>query len=178
SQRYRVPVEDLRPWHYADMFFQRTPKIGSVNLDPFFDGQKLEDLALKTYDGLGMDARDVLDRSDLYERDKKDQHAFCIHIDREGDVRTLCNLQPSLRWMDTLLHELGHAVYDKYIPHDIPWLLREPAHILTTEAMAIMMGGMASDRTWLTQIRGVNNGEVDQLVAPIKKFKRLERLIF
>ena len=178
SERYHVSVEDLRPWHYSDLYFQRAPKIGSVNLDPFFADQKLEELALKTYDGLGMDTRDVLARSDLYEREGKDQHAFCTHIDREGDVRVLCNLQPSLRWMDTLLHELGHAVYDKYIPHEIPWLLREPAHILTTEAMAIMMGGMSSDRDWLTQIRGASADQIDKLVGPIKKYKRLERLIF
>jgi peptidyl-dipeptidase A len=80
--------------------------------------------------------------------------------------------------MDTLLHELGHAVYDKYIPHEIPWLLREPSHILTTEAMALMMGGMSSDRTWLTQIRGASGDEVDKLIGQIKKFERLARLIF
>src|SRR5258707_6723692 len=89
SERYHVPVEDLRPWHYSDLYFQRAPKIGSVNLDPFFADQKLEELALKTYDGLGMDTRDVLARSDLYEREGKDQHAFCTDIDREGDVRVL-----------------------------------------------------------------------------------------
>ncbi len=178
SEQYRVPVEQLRPWHYSDMFFQRAPKVGSVNLDKYFADQKLEDLALKTYDGLGMDARDVLVRSDLYERDMKNQHAFMIHVDREGDVRIFCNLQQNMRWMDTLLHELGHAVYDKYIPHSLPWLLREPAHILSTEAMAILMGGMTTTRDWLTQIRGLPAAEVDQLQSQIKKFIRLERLIF
>ncbi len=178
SERYHVPVEALRPWHYADVFFQRAPKVGSVDLDGYFKDQTLEDLALKTYDGLGMEVRDVLARSDLYERDRKDQHAFCTHLDREGDVRILCNLQKNLHWMDTLLHELGHSVYDKYIPHELPWLLREPSHILTTEAMAILMGGMSTDRDWLTQIRGLPAAEVDRLMDKIKKYQRLERLIF
>ncbi|MEP7284155.1 MAG: M2 family metallopeptidase [Chloroflexota bacterium] len=178
SQRYRVPVEDLRPWHYSDMFFQRAPKVGSVDLDVFFDGQNLEALALKTYDGLGMDTRDVIARSDLYERPMKNQHAFCIHVDREGDVRTLCNLQSNRRWMDTILHELGHAVYDKYIPHEIPWFLREPAHILSTEAMAILMGGMTFERDWLTQIRDLDAAEVDGIIKQVAQYRRLERLIF
>ena len=51
--------------------------------------------------------------SDLYARDGKSQHAFCIDIDREGDVRVLCNVEPSERWMETMLHEFGHAVYDR-----------------------------------------------------------------
>jgi peptidyl-dipeptidase A len=97
---------------------------------------------------MGWDDVRVLARSDLYERDGKDQHAFCMHVDREGDVRMLCNLKPTLRWMDTLLHELGHGVYDKYIPQDLPWLLRTPAHILSTEAMALMMGNITIDPEW------------------------------
>ena len=178
SERYHVRIEDLRPWHYADRFFQRAPQIGNVNLDQFFADQKLEDLALQTYDGLSMEVRDVLERSDLYERPKKNQHAFCTHLDREGDVRILCNLQANRRWMDTLLHELGHAVYDKYIPTSIPWLLREPAHILSTEAMAILMGGMTYDRDWLTQIRGLPAGKVDSILSDVKQQNRLDRLIF
>ena len=55
----------------------------------------------------------MLERSDLYARDGKSQHAFCIDIDHEGDVRVLCNVEPSERWMDTMLHEFGHAIYDR-----------------------------------------------------------------
>ncbi len=178
SKRFNVPVEDLRPWHYADMFFQRAPKTGTINLDPFFANQKLEDLALKTYDGLNMDTRDILARSDLYEREGKDQHAFCTHIDRAGDIRILCNLQPIQRWMDTLLHELGHGVYDKYIPLDLPWLLRTPSHILTTEAMALLMGDMTFDRDWLIQIRGLPTSEVEDFLPVVRQYDRLEKLIF
>ncbi len=178
GQRFKTPVEELRPWHYADMFFQEAPQIGGIDLDPMFEGQKLEDLATRTYDGLGMDVRDILARSDLYERQGKDQHAFCTHIDREGDVRALCNLQPNLRWMTTLLHELGHAVFDKYIPLDLPWLLRTPAHTLTTEAMAILMGGLSADCDWLTQIRGLPACEIEGVGLTIRKHQRLAALIF
>jgi peptidyl-dipeptidase A len=178
SERYHVPVADLRPWHYTDLFFQRAPKIGSVNLDPMFADQNLEALATKTFDGLGMDVRDILARSDLYEREKKDQHAFCTHIDREGDVRTLCNLQPVARWMDTLLHELGHGVYDKYIPQDLPWLLRTPSHILSTESMALLMGAQTFERDWLTQIRGLADQQVEDVTSGLKKHRRMAQLIF
>ncbi len=178
SERFHVPAEDLRPWHYSDLFFQRVPKLGTTDFDQYFRDQKLEDLATKTYDGLGMDVRDILARSDLYEREKKDQHAFCTHIDREGDVRTLNNLVPSERWMDTLLHELGHGVYDKYIPQSIPWILRQPAHILSTEAMAELMGGLPLERDWLINVRGLSASVADSLVEAAHKRDVLARLIF
>ncbi len=178
SKRFHVPVEGLRAWHYSDPFFQEAPKTGSVDLDPYFADQKLEDLALKTYDGLGLDVRDILARSDLYEREKKNQHAFCTDIDREGDIRTLCNLRPNRYWLDTLLHELGHGVYDQYVPRGIPWLLRTSAHTLSTEAMALIMGSIIFEKDWLIQIRGLPVTEVDKLTAAIRRYERLKELIF
>jgi len=178
SQRFGVPVDELMPWHYADPFFQRAPMLGDLNFDALFEGKDLVELALRTYDGMGMEARDILDRSDLYPRDGKDQHAFCTHIDREGDVRTLCNLQPSLRWMETLLHELGHGVYDKYIPKNLPWLLRSFPHILTTEAMAMLMGAITLDPEWHQQVLGRTPDQAQQAgEVGVKRF-RLEELIF
>ena len=85
--------------------------IGS-DADRYFRGKDLETLTRKTYDGMGLEVRDVLARSDLYERAGKDQHAFCIRIGREYpyDVRVLANVRSDSYWMDTMLHEFGHAV--------------------------------------------------------------------
>ena len=48
----------------------------------------------------------------LFPRDGKCQHAFCIDVDRAGDIRVLANVVPTQQWMDTMLHELGHATFD------------------------------------------------------------------
>jgi peptidyl-dipeptidase A len=178
SERFGVPVEELMPWHYADPFFQKAPMVGAVDYDVLFEGRDLTELALRTYDGLGMEVRDILERSDLYEREGKDQHAFCMHVDREGDVRVLCNLEPTLRWMETLLHELGHAVYDKYIPRDLPWMLRTFPHLLTTEAMALLMGALTLDPAWHAQVMGAPDDDAAARgTAGAERF-RLEELIF
>jgi peptidyl-dipeptidase A len=178
SQRFGIPAGELMPWHYADLFFQRAPMLGGFDFDALFEGQNLEELAVKTYDGLGMDVRDILNRSDLYEREGKDQHAFCMDVDREGDIRVLCNLKPSLRWMDTLLHELGHGVYDKYIPRELPWLLRTIPHVLSTEAMAMLMGAATLDPEWHADVLGSPAHEAEKVgKAGFARF-RLEELIF
>ena len=51
--------------------------------------------------------------------------------------------------MSTSLHEFGHAVYDKYNDRNLPWVLREPAHTFTTEAIAMLFGRFASNAAWI-----------------------------
>jgi Zn-dependent M32 family carboxypeptidase len=63
---------------------------------------------------------------DLHPRPGKDQHAFCLDVDRAGDIRVLANLAPGEEWLDVLLHEVGHAVYDDHIDRSLPWVLGRP----------------------------------------------------
>ena len=178
AARFRIPLEALRPWHYGDRFFQDAPDMGEVDLDVLFSDKDPVRLSEATYDGLSLEVRDILARSDLYARDGKNQHAFCIDIDREGDVRTLNNLEPNHRWNETLLHELGHAVYDKYLDPALPWLLRRPPHTLSTEAVAILMGSLTYDAEWLRQVAGVPAAEAEKLAWAAQAKGRALRLIF
>ncbi len=68
SERFGCPAGDLRPWHYDDPFFQEPPAAGSVSLDQWLASADLEALTVRTYDGLGLDVRGVLERSDLLPR--------------------------------------------------------------------------------------------------------------
>ncbi len=69
------------------------------------------------FNGIKLNIDDLIENSDLYEKEGKYQHAYCTDIDRAGDVRVLCNIKENQRWMGTMLHEFGHAVYDKkYFP--------------------------------------------------------------
>lgn len=178
ANHFGINERDLQPWHYGDRFFQRAPEIASISMDPYFADRDPVELAYKTYDGLGMDVHEIIERSDLYPREGKDQHAFCIDIDREGDIRTLNNLEPSHHWTATLLHELGHAVYDQYIDHTLPWIIRTPPHSLTTEAIAVMMGALTYDHSWLSSVLGIKDDEAEQLSIAATEQQRAERLIF
>jgi peptidyl-dipeptidase A len=178
AKQFGIEEDELRPWHYGDPFFQTAPEIYDLDMDEFFQEKDPTVLATITYEGIGIDVRDILERSDLYPREGKDQHAFSIDLDREGDIRTLNNLEPSHRWNTTLLHELGHAIYNKYIDLTLPWLLRLPSHSITTEAVAILMGSLTSDREWLSQILGVSESEADHLAQIAAARERAGRLIF
>jgi peptidyl-dipeptidase A len=166
SARYGVPVQNLRSWHWDDFFSQEAPAVPTVDLDPVFEKVEQESFARAYFSEIGLPVDDVLARSDLYERKGKEQAAFCTDIDREGDVRILCNLRPNERWMRTLLHELGHAVYDKFLPRELPFLLRAPAHTLSTESIAMYFGRLTGDPDWLRArlIPDLDSGVEDEIL--------------
>ncbi|HLQ45374.1 MAG TPA: M2 family metallopeptidase [Planctomycetaceae bacterium] len=148
-----VNVDDLRPWHYHDPFFQESPAVFGTDLDAIYKQADILKLCREFYIGIELPIDDVLARSDLFEKPGKSPHAFCTDIDREGDVRVLANIVPSERWMDTMLHELGHSVYSsKNIPQSVPHVLRGASHILTTEGLAMMMGRLGKNGVWQEQM--------------------------
>jgi len=178
ATRFGCSPSDLRPWHLDDPFFQDSPVEGAVDLDPFFAGADLEALTMRTYDGLGLDVRAVFEQSDLYARAGKSQHAFCIDIDRAGDVRVLCNVEPSERWMDTMLHEFGHAIYDRECDDTLPWVVRGAAHALTTEGIAMLMGRLPRDPRWLRNVAEVDDDAVAAIAPALEEARRAALLVF
>jgi peptidyl-dipeptidase A len=178
GRHFGIKASELHPWHFGDRFFQKPPPMGEVDFDSLFGDKDPVGLATRTYDGLGMEVRDVLARSDLYARPGKNQHAFMTHIDRAGDIRTLNNLERNLQWNSTLHHELGHAVYEKYLDQELPWLLSAPAHILATEAIAILMGGLTVHEEWLKSVLGVPASKAEAVAAAAGDRRRAQDLIF
>ena len=178
ARRFGVDVEALRPWHYADVFFQEAPNISEVNLDELFAKLDVVGLAKDFFRGINLSIDDLVEKSDHYERPGKNQHAFCIHINRKGDVRVLANVRPTAKWMETMLHEYGHAVYDKQLDPSLPFTLRTPAHLITTEATAMLMGRLAHNAEWLGRMISLPLNLKQIISAEMKETFRLRMLIF
>ena len=142
AERFNVSKDELGPWSWSEPFGQEDP-LDVKDLDKLVQGIDMIESVEKFYQTMGINVEKILKKSDNFERPGKNQHAFCIHIDREGDVRTLNNVKPTLRWLETLLHELGHAIYELGYDVNLPWLLKEPPHMITTEAMALLAGRQA-----------------------------------
>ncbi|QIN84927.1 peptidase M3A and M3B thimet/oligopeptidase F [Rubrobacter tropicus] len=181
--REKFGVEVVRPWFLSDPFFQETPEDGNLDTDRFFEGKDLEALTRKTYDSLGLEVRGVVAKSDLYARPGKNQHAFCLPVGRDYpyDVRVLANLRagkPDAYWMNTMLHEFGHAVYDRHINLKLPYLLRGVSHIATTEAIALMMGALGEEPGWLQSVAGVPEDELASERERLAARRREELLVF
>jgi len=135
------------------VFFQALPP-DDDRPDPFTSADPVA-LMRRTYEGLGLDVEAALENSDLYPRDGKNQHAFCTHLDRAGDVRVLANIVPSRRWTRTMLHEFGHAAYDLYLDTNLPWNLVRPPHACLTEGVAMLIDRLPNDAIWCERVGGV-----------------------
>ena len=178
AKKYGVAPAELMPWHYHDPFFQETPMVYDLDLDVYYEDKDVKKLAEQFYAGLGLPVDAILAHSDLYEKEGKNPHAFCTHIDREGDVRILCNLKNNENWMETILHELGHGVYDKYLDYSTPYLLRSPAHSFTTEAMAMFFGRLSRNPAWMQQMLDLSDAQRAEIEKVGGKYAQLKQLIF
>jgi peptidyl-dipeptidase A len=178
AKKYGVSPDKLMPWHYHDPFFQETPMVYNLDLDAYYKDKDVKTLAERFYAGIGLPVDAILAHSDLYEKEGKSPHAFCTHIDREGDVRVLCNLKNDEYWMETILHELGHGVYDKYLDYSTPYLLRSPAHAFTTEAMAMFFGRLSRNPVWMQEMLGLSKAQRADIERVSDKYARLKQLIF
>lgn len=176
AARFGCTPADLRPWHYADPFFQQAPA-GEADFTPFFAGLHFESVAERFFAAAGLEIGELLKKADLYERPGKNQHAFCMSVDRGADIRVLCNLQPTEKWMGTLLHEYGHAVYDQYVDPSLPWLLRSHAHILATEASAMLFGRLSKNPVWLRRWAGADPAALAAVAAPAARAVREQLLV-
>ena len=178
AKSYDIAVGDLMPWHYHDPFFQRTPLVYEQDLDLYYKDKDVKELAEKYYAGVGLPVNDILAKSDLYDRKGKYPHAFSHDVDRRGDVRILCNLQNTERWMETILHELGHAIYSKYHDRNEPWLLREPAHSFTTEAIAMFFGRLSRNPAWMQEMLELSDEQRMEIQEVSEKYLRFQQVLF
>lgn len=179
GRRFGTDRAGIRPWHLADPFFQEAVAPPDLRLSRFYEGHDLVQLTRDAFTAMGFDIAATLSRSDLFPRDGKNQHAFCTHVDRmTDDVRVLCNVVPDDNWMDTMMHEFGHAVYDLGIDPESPWLLRHAAHILSTEAIALLFGRLATNPDWMIRQLGADTAEVDPLRERIAAYSRFKQLLF
>ncbi|HLB58774.1 MAG TPA: M2 family metallopeptidase [Bdellovibrionota bacterium] len=177
-KRFKCKPEELRPWHYADPFFAQVPPSKDANLDSYFADKNIEQLTKRTYDQLGLEIEKILLQSDLHAREGKCQHAFCLDLNHEGDIRVLCNIEPNEHWMMVMLHEFGHAVYDQYLSRDLPYLLQRPAHILTTESMAMLMGRQTHCYDWLTEVAGLPPADIKKDLPKILQEQAAGMILF
>jgi peptidyl-dipeptidase A len=178
ANRLKIKKEELRPWHYQNRFFQEAPKIYNVDLDSYYKDKDIVAFTKDYFGGINMDISGIIEKSDLFEKEGKMQHAYCTDIDNEGDVRVLCNVTSNQKWMGTMLHEYGHASYDKYIDPSLPFFLREPAHTFTTEAVAMIMGRLASNSNWMQSMLKIDDKEKQKISEESFKMLRLEQLVF
>ncbi|MBI4223551.1 MAG: M2 family metallopeptidase [Deltaproteobacteria bacterium] len=177
AEYFKIPAEEIMPWHYDDPFAQAAPARATVDLDPFIKEKDILTIMRDFYQTIDLDIADVLERSDLFEKKGKCQHAFCINMDKKTDVRVLANIRPNSYWTSTMLHELGHAAYSKNINADLPHFLRDEAHTFATEAIAMLMERMIHHPHWLEVMLEIAPADLKTMEQDLWASLALDKLI-
>ena len=179
AKQNKIKVEDLMPWHYQNRYFQEAPKIYDVDLDKYYKDKDVVKLTIDYYKSLNLPIDAIVAKSDLYEKPNKNQHAYCISVDRDAhDIRVLCNVKNNTNWQETMLHEYGHSLYENYYPADLPWSLKTPAHTFTTEAIAMMFGRFGSKPQWIKDMVGISPEEQKNISETCYKILKTQQLVF
>jgi peptidyl-dipeptidase A len=89
----------------------------------------------------------------------------------------LANVVENHDWTDTMLHELGHGVYDLGFGENLPWLLRS-THLVATEASALLFGALAGSREWLERVLGIGALEGAELEGRLRAARAAELMVF
>ncbi len=179
SKEYKIAPEQMMPWHYQNRYFQEAPKIYDLDLDTYFHDKNILNITESYYKGIGHTIDDMVKKSDLFEKPGKNQHAYCIDIDRnKNDIRVVANITPTNKWMSTMLHEFGHAIYQKYMNQNLPWILKQPAHTFATEGVAMLFGRFATNAEWMKDNLKLSAEEANKISTDCHKTLRLEQLVF
>ncbi len=179
AARLKIKTDELMPWHYQNRFFQEAPQVFEVDFDKYFKGQDLVKITSDYFASIGLPIDKLVANSDLFEKPNKNQHAYCINIDRDArDIRVLCNIKDNARWAETMLHEYGHALYEYHYSDDLPWLLKTPAHTFTTEAIAMIFGRKGAEAQWIQDFVGISDEERDNIFDIANKRLKLQQLVF
>jgi peptidyl-dipeptidase A len=102
-----------------------------------------------------------------------------VDIDREGDVRTFLNVERNARWMNTLLHELGHTIYQDGIDRtELPYDLRDDPQGFLNEGFAMFCEQPTVRPSWLADIVRLPRDEADELAPRLARQDTASLLAF
>lgn len=136
---YGIKPDELQPYHQGLLLEDNPwPKADKYVKDK----DQVISTSAKMYKRMGWDIERQPVILDLFPKPNKNQHGFCFDIDTNKDVRILANLSNDIDSIETLNHELGHAVYDLGISSHIKYFQRNPVSSAYTETIAMMMASI------------------------------------
>ena len=94
-------------------------------------------------------------------------------------MRTFLNVEPNARWMGTLLHELGHTIYQDGIDRtELPYDLRDDPQGFLNEGFAMFCEQPATSPAWLSGMVGLPETKAHQLAPQLAAQETASLLAF
>ena len=188
AKRYGVSVDEMKPWHYQNGFFQEAPNaiFGDVDLDKLYAGVDSNYVIKQTvdfYGSLGVDIKRIVENSSLFPKPGKNPHAVAWYLDPDDSDSPvlIMNLPesgaPKASDVSTLVHELAHDINYKSVLSNtsVPYLLSEPT--MLTEAVAMLFEHQTLTTEWFRRL-GVDEGVAAEASKRVELINYVDQIIF
>lgn len=172
-ERHNISPAQLRATHYQMTFFQDVFNYYDIGQARTYENKNIANLAVGYYESLGLYVRDIFVNSDLRGRPGKAPFGHCYDLDRHGDVRILCSLEPTMESMSEILCLGGNAIYRKNISKVIPYLLRDMDYSALTEGVGRLFRRLPFNVGWLQRM-GLMYMPDDVRRARLESYKNLQ----
>eukprot|EP01156_Anaeramoeba_ignava_P020753 Anaeramoba_ignava/c17073_g1_i1.p1 GENE.c17073_g1_i1~~c17073_g1_i1.p1 ORF type:complete len:354 (-),score=132.53 c17073_g1_i1:36-1097(-) len=180
STKYNIKKEELMVWHYQNRFFQAPPQIHNEDMNKYFTDKDIVEITKNFYSNNydPKSVKEIFEKSSLFPKENKYQHACCLSIDNGIDTRVICNVVPNYYWFSTLIHEFAHAMTCKFVEESLPWILRTYNHLITTEAVALLYEDLASNANFLVGIGILPKNEEKKTGVILDQIRKLKQVVF
>lgn len=163
AAKYSVPVSGLRPWHYHASF----PRYGEYPINQRKDGYysyiNIPGIVERFYSGIGFNVEEILARSNFLQRGNKMPIFECMQAGDKNDIRIIGTISGTENDMHRLMGETGRAIYLKYIPGTLPYLLRQPASAGVYSGVSAFFARMTQYQDWILSMGILSVGQAGEI---------------
>ncbi len=171
AKRFRIKVEELRPWHYIEGNKSYLPLRFTLTLDSLLHSAEPEKRAADFFDGIGLNIQPVIDKSELKNRTVTSM----VNIDFRNDLRLIGHISDTFGGLTEMMHLGGHAAHYTNISKEIPWLLQSP-NLIVAEGVARYFENLAYDRKWLGEVVAFDEKTDEEVGLIMQHFWEVDRL--
>lgn len=163
AEKYSVSVSDLHPWHYHGSF----PWYGEYPINQRKDGYysyiNIPDIVERFYSGIGFNIEEILARSNFLQRGDKIPVFKCVQAGDKNDIRIIGTISGTENDMHRLMGETGSAIYLKYIPETLPYLLRQPTSAGVYYGVSAFFARMTQYQDWILSMGILSVGQAGEI---------------
>ena len=171
AKRFRIKVEELRPWHYNDVNKSYLPQRFTLTLDSLLCSSEPVKRAACFFDGIGLNIQSVIEKSEL----ENGTITSMVNIDFRNDIRMIGHITDTFGGLTEIMHLGGHAAHYTNISEDIPYLLQSP-NLIVAEGVARYFENLAYDRKWLGEVAAFDEKADKEVGLIMQHFWEVDRL--
>ena len=124
-----------------------------------FSAERIIPMAERAMVSMGIPLSETHITLDTEARDNKSEHAYCFPVDPPNDIRILANVCDGIHSLQTLLHEIGHALHAAHIKPSTYTFRDAPNHAFS-EAIAELIASVVWQPEFLSETTALDTQQI------------------